>query len=511
MTINLNSILGNQTPLYKGLFPARPVWGYMATTNGSVPSSTNHFFAAFGPNDPSNPIGVYTGTGSSNSNVLRTIPPGQSEVTQSGYYFAGSGGTQISTESFSPASGYVGAPLNGNTGCLAYFRAFDTGSFNFHYTDSHTKSQVHGGIVIGESRYNQTYDLVAYNGKIMKMPIGQFNNYITAPAQNQDFFFASSQVYSGSGYSSPTGVNKGLGNSTITSTTTTANSYYNNNGMICHNRNNNKIAYLENSPAGSTGTWRLHIIDLQNKIGNETTVTQIKSWIETAVATGSSRYNYYDINLSASWGQGPSVISSYMMKVILCDDNTMWICGWDKDDSSTSGNLRLYRCTDTATYATWTLVSSNATTTAYNTAQGDQYGIRHMNSDDNSKIFIYVPYYYYLAGLCGFIVDTRTATTSGDDVKWMQYRDTASSAAARTVCPIGGGDFLVGDVSVNQDGGAGTSGHIVYASGKLYGQTTTKVVNWRYLPTINQSTAYQSWFATKIMPTQEWKLSSEGL
>jgi hypothetical protein len=508
MTTTLNTLLGNNAPLYNGIFPERPVWGYISTTNGSQPSSTNHFFTSFSKN-PWTPMTVTYGSGSSQANVLRTVPEGSNEAMTSGYYFAGSSGTQVSSESFSPQSGYVGCPQSYNTGCGAFFRAFDNGSFNFTYTENFNYAPVHSGIIVGERRFNQTYDLIAYQGKIMKMPIGMNNAYITSPSVNPEFFFSGSNMYTGSQYSSPSGVSKGYGAATLETTTTTANnsSYFRNYGMICHNRNTNKLAYLESS--STTGTWRLHIVDLQNQISQNTTTLEVKTWIESAVAAGSSRYNYYDISLP-SWSQAQTVQSSQMMKVILCDDNTMWISGWDKNDSSSGGTMRLYKCTDTSTYATWTSVSTSSTTTSYNIAQGYNYGIRHMNSDDNSRIFIYAPYYYYMSGLVGFIVSTESANASGDDVRWRKYEDQASGAGSRAVVPTGNGDFLVGQLSQNQDGGSGAAGMYLNCSGRMFGDTISSTsLIWRYFPTIGQSTSYQSWFPMKIQPTIEFKPSWE--
>lgn len=507
MTTTLNTLLGNNAPLYNGIFPKRPVWGYISTTNAAAPGSTNHFFTTFSTN-PWNPMTVTYGTGSSQANVLRTIPEASNETAAS-FYFAGSATVQTSTESLSPTTGAVGAPCNFNTGSVGNFRAFDTGSFNFVNTSLYTTVPTHSGIIVGERRFNQTYDLVAYNGKILKMPIGMPNLTLTQPTFNPEFFYAGSNIYAGTQYASPTGVTKGYGASTLTSSTLTGNSSTSirNKGMICHNRNTRKLAYLES--LSTTGQWRLHIADLQNVIGQKTTVLEIKTWIEAAVAAGTSRYNFYDITLP-SWAQAHTVQNSQMLKVILCDDNTMWISGWDKDDSTGSGSIRLYRCTDTATYATWTLVSSVLSTTAYGVASGEQYGIRHINSDDNSRIFIYAPYYNYLGGLIGFIVSTESAAVSGDNLRYRVYSDQASTAASRMVVPVGRGDFLVGNLSANQDGGAGAQGAIVSCSGIMYGDTISSTTSvWAYFPTINQSTAYQSWMPMKIQPTLEFKPSWE--
>lgn len=504
MTIALSNIFTNPDQLYNGFYPKRPVWGIIATTNSTTPSATNNFFYTFNRQNPFTPQSFDYMAGSSNPNIALGRRIGQDEVSVSSYYFSGNSGTQMSSQSWSPTSSYYGCQNISQTGANFYFDANDTGWSQFYDTNQRGLVFPTSGVVIGEPNFNQTFDLIAFNGRIMKIPIGVSQRYVDTPNVNSDFFFASTQVYVGEG--SPSGTGAGLGVSTMTSnaTTGTDSNARRNRGMICHNRRTGKLAYLE---ATSTNyVYRLHIVDLQFQIGQSTTTAQILAGIDAAVAAGGARYNFYTLTFP-SMNQAVSQLQMQMARLVLCDDNTLWVHFWDKDNSSSSGVDRLYRCTNTATYAPLQVGTQN-TTTSYGINDGVQYGNRHMNSDDNSRVAFYNPYFYYCAGINAFIVNTYTAATAGSQVQWMGYTQQTSSGCWPIV-PTGGNGFFVGDPVTNQDGGSGVRGQF-FNTTVLAGQTQSFQESTRYmLPTINQSTAYQSWAPVKVQPTLEFKPSND--
>lgn len=505
MAITLNNVVGNFTPLYQGIYAKRPIWGVYASAYGTPASAANGFFYTFADN-PNIFQSMDYNPGSSQANVGlgRNRLTNIDEVIQS-YYFSPSSGTQTSSENWSPQSGYVGAPYNCQTGSMLHFYAYDNGNWgnacqNNGYTN---KIHRHSGVIIGEATWNQTFGFCAYNGKIMKVPLGTFDNTITNPTANNDYFWANSGVRTGAQWSVTSGVGLALGDANLTSAGSTIYndaSAYRNNGMIGHNRNNGKMVYLEGTT--STGQFKLHVINLQNKIGAATTNTQILTWINAAVAAGTSMYNVYTITLP-SWSTSYTTSqTNQQLKPILCDDGTMWIVGWDHSNGS-SGTLRLYKCTDTAAYATWTQVSTMGQTTTYDCGSADYYGIRHMNSDDNSRVAVYVPYYYYHGGIHAFIVDTKTAVLSGTDVKWCQFAQSDSNGGYHIV-PSGGPNFAIHQTYNNADGGVGAQWMNLYLP-TLTGDSKTYVASANYMPTYNQSTCYQGWIAVKVLPTLEWK------
>ena len=508
MAIDLYTQSIGAASAYNGHYPDRPVWGYVALPVDTSPTTTNNFFTTFSAKNISVPMTCDYGPGSSQGNVgaPRAVAGyGETGVSQ---YPRASSTTQTTSESLGPTSSYFGCPYAWQTACGAYVDSNDNGYWSYGHSTGAWITKRHGGIVVGESRFNQTYDLLAYNGKIFKFPVQNVKqqSMITSSGQTRDFFHVSSQMYAAI-YGSPavTSDAYGIGVSSLTTSTNTSgdtNYRYRNYGMVCHNRNTNKLAYVENT---GQATYRVHILDLQNKIGKTTTVTQLKTWFDAAIAAGSSRYNYYDITLP-SWNNSYSEESHQQIKWVLCDDNTMWAIGQDISEGSTA-YLRLYRCIDTTSYATWTLLSTLTTTTNYSTAQGPQYGITHMNSDDNSRIAVWIPYYYYHSGMECFIVDTRTAYPSGDNVRWESYEYQSSSGFAPFV-PCGGPNFFTGNISSNSDGpgvyGQFMNYKILRGIKRSHSAYTTYA-----LTTLNQSTAYQAWYPFKIQPTKEWKPEDE--
>ena len=514
MSISLDTVTTNTTGGYLGHYPARPVWGYLATTNGSQPSSSNMFYLTFSAKNPTVPMTCDYGHAGSQGNVGAPRAFTADEPSSSQYYAAST--SQTTSESWSPTSSYVGSPYLHQTGSYVAFDAFDNGHYYFGQRAGSTNTNKQfSGIVIGEARWNQTYDLLAFNGKITKRPIKSLissTNWQTASV-DQDFFFVSQQMWSGSSYGSPSGQSLGLGYATpgVTTSTETSNdtSYaFRNYGMICHNRNTGRVAYLENRN-NTTASYRLHRLDLQLKISKKTTTKEIFDAWDAAVDAGSSRYTSHDFTLP-SWSNSYTTdFCSQQIKVILCDDNSMWLIGWDHSNGS-SGTLRLYRNTTAGVYTSWTQVSTISTTTTYNGAQGQQYGISHFNSDDNSRVAVFVPYYYYHGGICSFVVSTQTSTPSGtgnEDVHWMQITNQDSNGGYFIV-PAGGANFVYHRTYQNSDGGTGAQFRIVNTR-ILRGQTVSWNSDLNYYPTINQSTSYHSWVPIKIQPTLEFKPDDE--
>lgn len=514
MALALETFGMNSQGQYAGSYPARPVWGYFASTNGTAPTSTNNFLVAFSARNPFVPMTVDFSQGSSQGNVggLRSVSISEDST---GDYYSGNSTTQTTTEARAATSGYVGGIYLHQTGGYVGVEAFDNGHVYFGRRAGATNTnKQRSGIVIGERDWNQTYDLMAVNGKIYKRPIkSAFGSAAyTTPSNNTDFFFVSQAMYAGAAYNSPTGINRGIGvaNPGITTAAATsgdATNRYQNHGMICHNRNTGKVAYLENT---GTAGWRLHILDLRLKIAKATTIEEIFVAWNAAVAAGASRYNFYDITLP-SWNNAYNTdFCSQQMKVILCNDDSMWIMGWDHTNAG-SGTFRMYRNTTAGSYASWTQVSAIGQSTSYNTAAGAPYGISHFNSDDNTRVLVHVPYANYHSGFNGFCVNTQTSVPSGvgnEDVHWMALNNSASAGGYFAV-PCGGNKFVTTYNYINTDGGTGAYFDI-FDTSILRGQTLNA---WQsltpYFPAIAQSTAYHAYVPFKFLPTEEWKPDEE--
>jgi hypothetical protein len=477
---------------FNDTYQERPVW---ATVSSSGATAGTQLYLTFSANNPFVPMSFeYSGVSSKNTR-LRVY----TDETAPTYFWQGNSATQTTSETWAPSSGYIGVTYQGQTTSVFNFDGYDTGSWGFYNANDSFGVLANSGIMIGESSWNQTIDLLCTSGKVMLSPIGGSWPQLNNNTSNQQFFYMGTpaETY----FSGSSGIAKGLGKVNITSGSAT--SWVFNYGMICHNRNSGKLAYLEKrTSAASDANYRLHILDLQNKIGKTTTTGALKGWLDAAVAAGTSRYNYYDITLPT-----PSYLAEqvYQLKVVLCDDSTVWLGYYDHDNSSTAGAARLYRCIDTTNYATWTNISNVSTTTSYGIAQGLQYGYRHMNSDDNSRILMWSPYYYYHSGMCGHCVDTATATgaTSGVGAKWSVMSDTSSQG--RTIAPKGGKSFVYCDSTVNNDSGRGVAlGFLDFTT--LDGMTrTAPTYSTGYYPSMNTSTWYGGNAVIKVMPTQEWK------
>ena len=501
MAITLNNLLTNPGQIYNGYYPKRPIWGVIATTNAVAPSSTNFFYYTFNKDSRFVPQSFDFGNGGSQSNNALGRLQGVTEISASSYYLAGNASAQLGTNTWSPSASWVGTPNVSQVGAQYNFDAFDTGTGMFFGSTFCTAPILSAGVVIGEPNWNQTFNLVAYDGKIAKIPLGSPSTMLTNNAVNSDVFYASSQMFAALG--SPAGTLGAASLTTLAATSGNA-SARRNRGMICHNRRTGTLAYLEHTT--TLANYRLHIIDLQNKIGQNTTNQEILNWINSAVAAGSSRYNFYDITLP-SMSAAAASNQLQQAKIILCDDNTLWISVWDKANSSNGGSQRLYRCTNTSTYAP-TLVVSNASTSAFGWDSGEQYGMRHMNSDDNSRVAVYTPYYYYLAGIQCHVMNTYTANASGSDLRYLAFTE-ASSTDGNMVVPVGGPDFMVCRSHANADGGQGMAMSNLSGS-VLAGQSLswTSVGSYLY-PSISQSTSFGGVLPLKVLPTQEWKPASE--
>jgi hypothetical protein len=335
---------------------------------------------------------------------------------------------------------------------------------------------------VGESNWRQCYDLLLSSGTIRKEEIG--GGWSTATAGNRPSISLAGLLPNDSGYWGW--------------------------GQISHNRKTGRLLIVQpvSGVNGTSLTYRLHLLDLQNKIGRDTTIAQLKSWITDAVAAGSGRYRYADVVFSSASvyysNQGPYDIA--FSKFVLCDNDEVWM--FKSSDSATTGsaaktNTLLRVNLSGGTWLTGAYAATAALTfagqTTYGPGTNTLYGPRHLNSDDNSVIALYQHYYQYLHGLNLVAVSTAAASSTG----YNYSQDTSTVGGGWTIAPVGGPDFVLCKSGANNDA-LGPS--IAFMDTTNLGSTNIALTISGYLwPTYSSSTAYGANAVLKVQPTSDPK------
>lgn len=476
MPIAVNNLIG-QT--FSDLYAQRPVWAIAST--GSTASMNAPVLSLFGEQNPYNPLNVeFPGNSKTRSRNF------QDEMSNSNFCFAGNASSAGTSESWTPTAGKFGIGVSTQTGCLNNFEAFDNGNYGWYHADNSGANTLASasGIIVGESNWRQTYDLILNaTGQLFKEEIG--GAYVNATQGNRPFVNMATEM--GTQFVS-TGVFGW--------------------GQISHNRNTGRmmIAQPNGGVAGTSLTFRLHFFDLQLKIGRATTIAQIKAAMQACTAPASGRYRYVDVvfsNTRCYWTNN-TTYEAVDSQFVLCDNDEVWMFK-SADCASTATNYgnALFRVNLTG--GTWlagtfaaTFVTGFAGANQYGlTGGGHQYGVRHMNSDDNSVIALYQHYTYYNGGYHVAYVSTKNAAATSFNYS------VDDSYTQVTIAPSGGPNFVFCNGSYNNDSYGPRIGFVDNQT--LAGTAIVPSFNGYMYPAYSSSTCYGGNMVLKIQPTTEWK------
>jgi hypothetical protein len=474
MTTSLSTLV-NQP--FNDLYIVRPVWAL--ASNGVSTTNFEPAYATYGASNPYVPLNVEF-----NGNAKTKGRTFQDENLYSGFYFTGST-TQQTTGAFSPTVGNYGITVNTQTGCLNNFDAADNGSFGFYgatQSGADTLAAI-SGIVVGEPNWRQCYELcLTQTGYIYKEAIG--GGLATTINGNRP----SINLNTVTGFVSAGSTNWGY-------------------GQISHNRITGRllVAQPNGGVNGTSLTFRLHFIDLQNKISQSTTIAQLAAWI-TAACASAQHYRYQDVTFTNTrcYFAANTTYDSADSEFVLCNNDEVWMFK-SADTASTAATYSNALFSVNLTGGTWltgtyaaTMQTGFASTTQYGHQTAAMYGVRHTNSDDNSVIALYQHNYYYLGGYNLAMVSTANAAATS-----FNYSNGPMGAIGWTIAPTGLAGFVLCQSSANNNGAAATLGFV--DNQVLAGTAVTPSTAWALWPTYNSSTAYGSNMVLKVQPTTEWQ------
>ena len=478
----LSQKLGSQNT-----FPNRPVWAVFSS-NGSSPGS--QLVAWYGADNPFNPMAFESSSSGSTSRLLggRNI---QDEVAGT-YYLSGTSASTSST--FAPNSGGIGVNCFGQTACLANVDFNAYGDWGFYNATQAFEIVSNSGVVVGEKSWNQLFDLLAINGKVGLQAAGGFSEAFKSTFQNQSaFYMGNYAAFLGGGTNE-----SAIGGTALITTAATA-AAPSNFGSIGYNRNTKRLVYIEK--VGTTiGAYQIHVFETGLQISSTTSSYDLKNAVDAAISAGVSGYKTGTLALgSMSYGGSAAAVSSIAnLKVIPCDDGTIWVAVLDANDASSATALRFYSVSISGSTFTATSrgsAAANAYGSGYSTAWA--YGIRHMNSDDNSRVAVYAP----SSGAQGGVAMAVLSTASSGANDWL----TLTSPTSISIAPKGGTDFVLANLSANADSGAGTQIAFLDCS-RLAGRAVSGFnASVGQYPSVNISTSYFGAIAVKVQPVKEFK------
>jgi hypothetical protein len=477
MTSSISNLI-NQA--FNDIYPVRPVW---ALASNGLTANNSPVYATYGAANPYVPLNVeFPGNSKTKARAF------EDAMAAASYLFMGNA-TAPTTNLWTPSEGYYGITVNTQTGCLNNFDAADNGNYGYYQSVNSASDQLAAvsGIVVGEANWRQCYELILTNGGLIyKEPIGGGLN--TAISGNRPFI--------------------NMNNITGFTSAGTANWGY---GQISHNRNTGHllIAQPNGGVLGSYITFRLHILNLQNKISANTTIAQLNSWITAACAAGSGLYAYHDVEFaSARCYYSATVTDSFDQldsEFVLCNDDSVWM--FKSADTATTGaaySNQLFAAYFTSgTFITGTYTSTApvgfTNNTQYGHATAPMYGARHMNSDDNTVIALYQHSYYYIGGYNIAMVSTASAY-GGSGFNYA----TASAPTGYTIAPTGLANFVLCVSGVTNVGAGGT---LAFLDNQVLSETAiTPTASTCLWPTyMSASTCYGGNMVLKVQPTTEWQ------
>lgn len=468
---------------FNDLYAKRPVWA-LASNGLSLASAPDPMVALYGPLNPYIPLSVEF-AGSAKSKTRSFVD----SMVAAAQYFTGYQTQQVAATLFTPTQGSYGITVNSQTGCLNNFEVPDNGNYGFYGSIAANADTLatESGVVVGESNWRQCFDLMLTpSGYIYKETIGGGSQ--TAVGSNRPFI----NMNTVTGF-----VTAGAGNWGY--------------GQIAHNRNTGRLLVVQpnGGVAGTSLTFRLHFIDLQNKIGVATTVAQLSSWI-TAACGNAARYRYQDVVFSSSacFYTSNTSYDSADTQFVLCNNDEVWAFKSAETNSTGAAyNNALFSVNLsggtwlTGTYAA-TARATFATTTTFGRQTAPMYGCRHLNSDDNTVVALFQHSYNYLGGCNLAMVSSASAAASAFNYYLV------STAVGFTIAPTGQANFVLCESSVtNTSTGpvlgfvdnqvlAGTSIPVTF-TGNLWPSLFTSVATY--------ANTFGSNMVLKVQPTTEWQ------
>ncbi len=476
MAIQVSGVI-NQS--FNDCYPRRPVW---ALASNGLALGNSPIVAMFDGLSPYVPMNV-EGPGSAKSKS-RTF---QDAMAIAGYGFFGNA-TAPAAAVWSPTTGCYGITVNTQTGCLNNFDASDNGNYGYYQAVTSQADQLAAvsGIVVGESNWRQCYELVLTNsGLIYKEEIG-------------------------SGLGTVTGGNRPFINVNTLTGFTTAGATNWGYGQISHNRNTGHLLIVQPNGGvnGVSLTFRLHVLNLQNKIGRSTTIAQIQAWMATALAAPGTLYGYHDVVFSNTrCFYSATIATSYDAldsEFVLCNNDEVWMFkSSDMSNTALTCPNALFAANLTGTFASGTYAATMVTGFTNSAAQfghanAPMYGARHMNSDDNTVVALYQHNYNYTGGFNIAMVSTANAGATA-------FNYTSNySAATYTIAPTGLANFILCNSSANNVASGATMG---FLDNQILAATA---ITWSSLTCIwptfeSASVCYGANMVLKVQPTTEWQ------
>jgi hypothetical protein len=478
-TLSLSTAVSQR---FNDLYQVRPVWAL--ASNGFSTTNLDPVVALYGASNPYVPLNVeFAGSPKSRTRAFTDAN------LSSGFYFTGAA-TQQTTAAWTPTTGCYGITVNSQTDCLNNFRVPDNGNYGFYgatQSGADTAAEM-CGIVVGETNWRQCYNLLlSSSGSIYKEAIT--GGWVTTAIGNRP----SINLNTIPGFTTAGAGNWGF-------------------GQIAHNRLTGRLLVVQPNGGvnGTSLTFRLHFIDLQNKIGIATTIAQLSSWI-TAACASPQHYRYQDVTFTSTscyWG-GNTAYDSAGTRFVLCANDEVW--AFKSSDSVSVGAAYVNALFSvnltggtwlTGTYAA-TLRGTFTNTSVSGRQTGPIYGARHTNSDDNTVVALYQHNYYYTGGYNLMMVSAANAAATS----W-NYSLSASNAIGYTIAPAGGPNFVLCQSSASNTTIGPTLGFL--DNQVLTGASTTPSWSgylWPGLSTLTTTNAntYGANMVLKVQPTTEWQ------
>lgn len=480
------SYLQSRIKPYNDMYPDRPVWALVS----HPAAAASPMVAMYGERSPFVPLGVEA-PATVRSRAGRVF---SDEAHNSAHYFMGSASVPGVTSGQNMAAGMHGITGFSQTGCLLNFEISDNGNYGWYSANLSGAEAlaVRSGVVVGESNWRQCYDLVlAENLRLFKAEIGGGDFYVRGA--NRPFVdFAAILATAGTSVGGASG-NWGM-------------------GQVAHNRNSGRLMVVQ--PRGGTSgvnlVFRLHFFDLRNKIGRDTKISEIQTWV-TACMADAARYRFVDVTFAttrAHWA-ADNTFDSANSRFVLCDNDEVWMFkSADTANTAAGRGNALFRVNLTG--GTWRTGNYAATESIgfVNTVQyglgttgntGTMFAARHLNSDDNSIVALFQHNYYYNVGMNLAMVSTRNAAANS-----FTYATHTANTGQFAIAPSGGNEFVLCQTQLNQDG---RGPFLTFMSNDVLNggeqqQIWTQSNIW---PSVASSTMYGANIVTKVQPTTEWK------
>lgn len=459
---------------WDGIYTERPVWGLFTMSAGGP----NAWVYAYGANNRTLSIGHDRLESTNTGNRAASTITGASSETATGYYVTGNASTQVTSQGWSPTSGYFGINSNSQTALLLHAYAYQNGNIGYANTSNHIWTQRWAATQVMRDYEQQDYDLVG-SSTAYRMHTAQLG----ASASDIDQTYTYGNLNLG-GLLDTTGHTGGL-------------------YVMSYNRRTNTLALMFHCADNATGTKRIHIFKMTSAFSPNQFTTGASVVESMAAAKAAGGYTNYLVNMP-TWHNNTSGAGRNGGKLVLCDDDSMWFV--QEPYSNGSGtDLRLYSIVKNGNGYTATQLRTLATTTHYNSDAGDQYCLHHQNSDDNKYIAIYTQYYYYLGGYLVFIVNTASAAAVASVYDYAWFSETNNYAF--TMAPSGGSEFVVSQSYQNSDGGVGPT--VSFHNPTQRNSSTNNMLRRNMpggqYPAYSSSTNYQSNFVFKYQPYNQYK------